>query len=75
MIVDLDFLNGIKYGERQGSALETARYRRVKRFLENLAFEVKGEIWGCDPIALRGGRSIRAIGRNRYLATALVRGS
>jgi hypothetical protein len=33
--------------------LETSLYRPVKRFLENLGFEVKGEICGCDLVALR----------------------
>jgi hypothetical protein len=34
--------------------LETSLYRPVKRFLENLGFEVKGEVCGCDLVALRG---------------------
>ena len=34
------------------SALETALYLPVKRFLENLGFTVKGEIGGCDLVAL-----------------------
>jgi hypothetical protein len=34
--------------------LETALYLPVKRFLEKLGFEVKGEINGCDVVALRG---------------------
>jgi hypothetical protein len=33
---------------------ETALYVPVKRFLEGLGFEVKGEICGCDLVALRG---------------------
>lgn len=32
--------------------LETALYSPVKRFLEGLGFEVKGEIGGCDLLAL-----------------------
>jgi hypothetical protein len=32
--------------------LETALYLPVKRFLENLGFTVKGEIGGCDLVAL-----------------------
>lgn len=32
--------------------LETALYVPVKRFLENLGFEVKGEVGGCDLLAL-----------------------
>jgi len=34
--------------------LETSLYLPVKRFLETLGFEVKGEICGCDLVALRG---------------------
>jgi hypothetical protein len=37
--------------------LETALYLPVKRFLENLGFTVKGEIGGCDLVALGGGES------------------
>src|SRR6476469_1047377 len=32
---------------------ETALYAPVKRFLEGLGFDVKGEICGCDLVALR----------------------
>jgi hypothetical protein len=35
--------------------LESSLYLPVKRFLEKLGFEVKGEICGCDLVALRGG--------------------
>jgi hypothetical protein len=34
--------------------LETALYLPVKRFLEKLGFAVKGEIGGCDLVALNG---------------------
>ncbi len=34
---------------------ETSLYRPVKRFLESRGFEVKGEICGCDLVALRAG--------------------
>jgi hypothetical protein len=34
--------------------LETFLYLPVKRYLENLGFAVKGEICGCDLVALRG---------------------
>jgi hypothetical protein len=34
--------------------LETALYLPVKRFLEKLGFTVKGEIGGCDVVALKG---------------------
>jgi hypothetical protein len=33
---------------------ETSLYRPVKRFLEARGFHVKGEICGCDLVALRG---------------------
>ena len=35
--------------------LESSLYLPVKRFLEKLGFEVKGEIRGCDLVALRDG--------------------
>lgn len=35
--------------------LETALYRPLKAFLENQGFEVKGEICGCDIVAVRAG--------------------
>jgi hypothetical protein len=34
--------------------LETTLYPPVKRFLEKLGFEVKGEVCGCDLVALDG---------------------
>jgi len=34
--------------------VETSLYPPVKRYLENLGFAVKGEICGCDVVALRG---------------------
>src|SRR5438445_9468934 len=37
---------------RWSLVLETALYLPVKRFLENLGFTVKGEIGGCDLVAL-----------------------
>jgi hypothetical protein len=33
---------------------ETSLYRPVKRYLEALGFTVKGEVCGCDLVALRG---------------------
>ena len=41
-------------GARIGVPLETALYLPVKRFLENLGFTVKGEVGGCDLVALSG---------------------
>src|SRR5579863_9393361 len=37
------------------SGVETALYRPVKKFLERLGYEVKGEIGECDLVALRDG--------------------
>ncbi len=36
------------------TARETSLYSPVKRYLETLGFDVKGEICGCDLVALRG---------------------
>lgn len=35
--------------------METSLYQPVKRFLESLGFEAKGEVGGCDIVALRQG--------------------
>ncbi len=35
--------------------LETSLYAAVKAHLEGLGFEAKGEILGCDVVALRAG--------------------
>ncbi|WP_315838617.1 DUF2161 domain-containing phosphodiesterase [Bradyrhizobium prioriisuperbiae] len=35
--------------------METTLYRPVKNFLESLGFTVKGEIGGCDVLAIRDG--------------------
>ena len=35
--------------------METTLYLPVKRFLERLGFEVKGEVCGCDLVAVRDG--------------------
>lgn len=37
---------------RKGLAVETSLYGPVKRFLGGLGFSVKGEIGGCDLVAL-----------------------
>jgi hypothetical protein len=41
-------------GADTGVPLETTLYLPVKRFLENLGFTVKGEVGGCDLVALSG---------------------
>ena len=40
-------------GTRGRSALETALYRPVKAFLEGLGYVCKGEVGGCDLVALK----------------------
>jgi hypothetical protein len=38
-----------------GRMRETSLYRAVKRYLEQLGYEAKGEICGCDVVAVRAG--------------------
>src|SRR5258708_39617266 len=38
----------------QPAKRETSLYVPVKRFLETLGFDVKGEVCGCDLVAIRG---------------------
>src|SRR5208282_1370868 len=45
---------GSSWGQTWRAILETLLYRPVKAFLEGLGFVVKGEIGGCDLLALRG---------------------
>jgi len=50
--------------------LETSLYVPVKRFLEGLGFEVKGEICGCDVVALdRGAPAAVVIGELKLTFT------
>jgi hypothetical protein len=49
----LTSLNRCRNGAPRGDlALETSLYLPVKRFLEGLGFTVKGEVGGCDLVAL-----------------------
>jgi hypothetical protein len=41
--------------------LETSLYSPVKRFLEGLGFEVKGEVCGCDIVAVDRGAPIALV--------------
>ena len=41
--------------------METTLYRPVKLFLEGLGFEVKGEVCGCDVVALDGGAAVAVV--------------
>jgi hypothetical protein len=43
-----------RLGARSQPQRETSLYPPVKQFLENRGFDVKGEICGCDVVALRG---------------------
>jgi hypothetical protein len=38
---------------------ETALYPTVKRFFESAGFAIKGEVCGCDAVAIRGGEPAR----------------
>src|SRR5579863_1905210 len=51
---DLHTLRVALHGGAGGSGLETALYRPVKKFLQRLGYEVKGEIGECDLVALKG---------------------
>ena len=48
---------------------ETTLYAPVKRYLERLGFTVKGEVCGCDLVALRGNEPSIVVVRS-YLALA-----
>lgn len=43
------------------SVAETSLYAPVKAFLEDLGFEAKGEIGGCDIVALKDGEPVRVV--------------
>src|SRR4051794_16196661 len=47
-------LDALSRALNAGANLETALYLPVKRFLERLGFTVKGEVRGCDLVALSG---------------------
>ena len=54
---------------RARGSLKSSLYLPVKRFLEKLGFEVKGEVCGCDLVALDGGSPHG--GRHRRAETRL----
>ncbi len=41
--------------------METSLYAPVKRFLEDLGFSAKGEVCGCDVVAIREGEELRVV--------------
>jgi hypothetical protein len=45
----------------RGLHLETSLYQPVKRFLEGLGLEVKGEVCGCDVVALDQGEPVAVV--------------
>ena len=45
---------GAKHRGIAPGAPETTLYAPVKRYLERLGFTVKGDVCGCDLVALRG---------------------
>src|SRR5262245_28488340 len=42
-------------------SVESSLYLPVKRFLEGLGFEAKGEVCGCDLVALREGEPVAVV--------------
>ena len=49
------FVKWSKFGSRGHLRLETDLYPSIKRYLEKLGLEVKGEVCGCDIVALSEG--------------------
>ncbi len=43
------------------SAMETALYPPMKRHLESLGFEVKGEVLGCDLVGVKDGEPVAVV--------------
>jgi hypothetical protein len=50
-----------RISQPRSAVRETSLYAPVKRFLETLGFDVKGEICGCDLVALRGDEPPRVV--------------
>ena len=46
---------------RRKNVSEGSLYLPVKRFLEGLGFEVKGEVCGCDLVALQDGEAVAVV--------------
>src|SRR5438270_13013134 len=51
---------------------EASLYLPVKRFLERLGYEVKGEVRGCDLVARRGDEPLLIVELKRRFTLALV---
>ena len=52
---------GRNCSRRSGPDLETDLYRPIKRHLESLGLEVKGEVCGCDLVAVSGDLTERVV--------------
>jgi len=50
-----------RFGRLDAALLETSLYAPVKRFLEDLGFSAKGEVCGCDVVAIREGEEVRVV--------------
>jgi hypothetical protein len=61
-----------RVGEEAGATGEAALYGPVKRFLERLGYEVKGEVRGCDLVARRGGEPAVIVELKLRFSLALV---
>ncbi|HEV8680745.1 MAG TPA: DUF2161 family putative PD-(D/E)XK-type phosphodiesterase [Stellaceae bacterium] len=57
---------------RAGATGEAALYQPVKRFLEGLGYEVKGEVCGCDLVARRGDEPVLIVELKLRFNLALV---
>jgi hypothetical protein len=55
-----------------GNITEAELYAPVKRFLEGLGYEVKGEVCGCDVVARRGDEPILIVELKLRFTLALV---
>src|SRR5260370_32611598 len=57
---------------RVGAVSEASLYAPVKRFLERLGYEVKGEVRGCDLVARRGDEPVVIVELKLRFNLALV---
>ena len=51
----------MRASEPRNAHLESSLYLPVKRFLEKLGFEVKGEVCGCDLVALDANEPVAVV--------------
>lgn len=55
-------------------AAESDLYKPVKTFLEKLGYEVKGEVRGCDVVAVRDGQALVVELKQRFTLELLLQG-